>query len=361
MLPNHTLRHLEFRRIKFTATNINMAVFSRGAFEALADDVEEVETSEEEVEEPVQGSPEKPKAPLSKAAKKRAARAAREADKAGESAKEVVEEIKAKASNVVTEAVNGTPHLTDQVAQAANDAVEVAKETVNSVKQSDVAATASKAASDAATVISDAAASATAVAADALKTAQASAASASTVAKDSIKNATDAASKANSATAAKANGVASSATAKAEKLADGETRPVPKSLPFKPSLPELPQAQKDLPTNRKRPTPADFTPQSPSKEVKFQDGLAPGQGKDGERIIAGVGRHPVVEPKNRNAVERTVWTFIMIFGFIRRCKSDPADSSPAVHGPPLHDPPRHALPDLGLQGGHRPLRALSQR
>jgi phosphatidate cytidylyltransferase len=49
----------------------------------------------------------------------------------------------------------------------------------------------------------------------------------------------------------------------------------------------------------------------------------PGEGKDGEKIIKGVDRHegdgkvvPVEEKKSRNVIERTVWTFIMIGGFI---------------------------------------------
>lgn len=65
------------------------------------------------------------------------------------------------------------------------------------------------------------------------------------------------------------------------------------------------------------------------KGVKFQDGLSPGQGDDGETIIPGVDRHnasglhkrplqPVLqqESKHRNLIERTTWTFIMIAGFI---------------------------------------------
>jgi hypothetical protein len=66
-----------------------------------------------------------------------------------------------------------------------------------------------------------------------------------------------------------------------------------------------------------------------TKGVKFQDGLSPGQGDDGETIIPGVDRHntseleqrsvqQIVSPesKHRNLIERTTWTFIMIAGFI---------------------------------------------
>lgn len=66
-----------------------------------------------------------------------------------------------------------------------------------------------------------------------------------------------------------------------------------------------------------------------SKGVKFQDGLSPGQGNDGETIIPGVDKHNISirasnpvkqtagqESKHRNLIERTTWTFIMIAGFI---------------------------------------------
>lgn len=91
---------------------------------------------------------------------------------------------------------------------------------------------------------------------------------------------------------------------------------------FAPTLPEaLPTPSANvLPANRKRKTPQDFTPSgpgatvassSPSKlVVKFEDGVAPGQGWEGERTMI------QVKKKDRNAIERTVWTFIMIGGFI---------------------------------------------
>ena len=68
--------------------------------------------------------------------------------------------------------------------------------------------------------------------------------------------------------------------------------------------------------SRKRKQPGDFTPSGSNAEkasspnklgVKFEDGIAPGEGKEGEVVI---------EKKNRNVVERTIWTFIMIGGFI---------------------------------------------
>ncbi len=99
---------------------------------------------------------------------------------------------------------------------------------------------------------------------------------------------------------------------------------LPSVSSFSPSLPTLPAALSadTLPSNRKRKPPADFA--SPNaKGVKFQDGLMPGEGKDGEKIIKGVDRHEgdgqsakPEEKKSRNVVERTVWTFIMIGGFI---------------------------------------------
>lgn len=111
-----------------------------------------------------------------------------------------------------------------------------------------------------------------------------------------------------------------------------ETSP-PSTILFKPDLPEsLPQPTgNQLPSNRKRKTPQDFTPagpgevataQSPNKNsVKFEDGIVPGEGKDGEKTISAKEELPVAQAigapkKNQNAIERTVWTFIMIFGFI---------------------------------------------
>jgi phosphatidate cytidylyltransferase len=81
-----------------------------------------------------------------------------------------------------------------------------------------------------------------------------------------------------------------------------------------------------LPANRKRKTPQDFTPSGPRESetpsspgklaVKFEDGLAPGEGKDGEKTIIA---KPAPPKKDRNVIERTVWTFIMIGGFISMC------------------------------------------
>lgn len=111
-----------------------------------------------------------------------------------------------------------------------------------------------------------------------------------------------------------------------------ESLPTPKSPPqsdFKPQLPQdLPEPSSTaLSANRKRKTPQDFTPagprdvstaQSPSKSsVKFEDGLAPGEGVEGEKTIPSVKSAVAAVPKkNQNMVERTVWTFIMMAGFV---------------------------------------------
>ncbi|KAK8846816.1 hypothetical protein IAR55_005904 [Kwoniella newhampshirensis] len=109
---------------------------------------------------------------------------------------------------------------------------------------------------------------------------------------------------------------------------DSTAKASPPSHSFAPDLPEtLPQpTSKALPANRKRKTPQDFTPSgpgdtmtpsSPSKiGVKFEDGLAPGEGEENEKIITP--KKPSLLPlkKDRNVVERTTWTFIMIGGFI---------------------------------------------
>jgi hypothetical protein len=109
---------------------------------------------------------------------------------------------------------------------------------------------------------------------------------------------------------------------------------LPSSLPV-PSSPlaqaQKPEASPDVNTDIKGP----LSP--PSKGVKFEDGLSPGQGKDGETVIPGVGRYTKEELANveqavknkagevvqavqgkakSNAVERTVWTLIMIAFFL---------------------------------------------
>jgi phosphatidate cytidylyltransferase len=102
---------------------------------------------------------------------------------------------------------------------------------------------------------------------------------------------------------------------------------IPPTSSFQPSLPHsLPYpASNGLPINRKRKTPQDFSPSgprdndipsSPSKlAVKFEDGLAPGEGHDGEKTMAKK-EEPPTPKKDRNVIERTTWTFIMIGGFI---------------------------------------------
>lgn len=80
-------------------------------------------------------------------------------------------------------------------------------------------------------------------------------------------------------------------------------------------------------TPMKRSAPSDFQINSPpNKGVKFQDGLSPGEGKEGETIIPGVdkhngekggkNKHGVEKKKASNAAERAIWTVIMIAGFI---------------------------------------------
>lgn len=131
-------------------------------------------------------------------------------------------------------------------------------------------------------------------------------------------------------------------SAKATEASPPTTPPISSDIPsakFNPSLPNdlLTPTANQLPSNRKRKTPQDFTPHgpnnlvapaspnkhlskfeepstaSPSKNsVKFEDGVVPGKGRDGEKTIS-----PKAEPKkHQNAVTRTIWTFIMIFGFI---------------------------------------------
>lgn len=141
------------------------------------------------------------------------------------------------------------------------------------------------------------------------------------------------------------------------------------SSTFAPTLPEsLPiLSANTLPANRKRKTPQDFTPSgpgrpnavaSPSKSgVKFEDGVLPGDGLEGERILTPKTQSLVAEvkKKDRNLIERTVWTFIMIGGFIselritRLMSSADWRSSSFIFGTSVCDPAGTALPNIGVQ------------
>jgi phosphatidate cytidylyltransferase len=121
----------------------------------------------------------------------------------------------------------------------------------------------------------------------------------------------------------------SASAAKAASASPPITPPSPSpnlSSKFNPELPPtlLHPSVNQLPANRKRKTPQDFTPNGPNdliapaspnkNSVKFEDGILPGEGKDGEKTIS-------TKPETKkpgNAVTRTVWTFIMIFGFISK-------------------------------------------
>ena len=102
---------------------------------------------------------------------------------------------------------------------------------------------------------------------------------------------------------------------------------------FAPTLPEtLPTPKANgLPANRKRKTPQDFTPSGPGEAptqsspskigVKFEDGIAPGEGMVGETTMTPRKQVKVIAAetkKDRNMIERTIWTFIMIGGFISK-------------------------------------------
>ncbi|EIW65473.1 hypothetical protein TREMEDRAFT_46158 [Tremella mesenterica DSM 1558] len=97
---------------------------------------------------------------------------------------------------------------------------------------------------------------------------------------------------------------------------------------FSPKLPaSLPVPSGDpLPDNRKRKIPQDFVPVGPgdakipsspsNNAVKFENGTVPGEEKQDQRTMTL--KPSVLAPKikDRNAIERTIWTFIMIGGFI---------------------------------------------
>jgi phosphatidate cytidylyltransferase len=196
--------------------------------------------------------------------------------------------------------------------------------------------------------------------------------------------------------------------AKSQTRAENETASLP-STTFSPELPESlpvpssPSARPQTPdnerfnSNHKRPAPSEFnldtkgvlTP--PAKGVKFEDGLSPGQGKEGETVIPGIGRYTAEElkmveqkvaerakavvqaveaKKNSNVFERTIWTLIMIGGFISTFR----DVSLAIwHIKPvlhhysstlarstLHDLACLRLSMFGLQGDHCTIRPVIQ-
>ncbi|WVF69849.1 hypothetical protein IAT40_004630 [Kwoniella sp. CBS 6097] len=278
------------------------SVFSKGLYDILGDDVEHEEEEEEEVEDvpaPVKtvSTPKDSNAPvLSKSARKRlarqASRSAENVNLALESAKQTVTETAAEVlpASIAPSGTSGAEQQGQEQQQTEEKKPEIK---VNGDYASAPSASDEKK--------QDTPKAAPAAPAPVAKKVPAQTASAS---KEPV---------------AKSSEAQSDATSKHN---------IPSSS-FSPSLPEsLPPRSSDvLPANRKRKTPQDFTPSgpgntmslsSPSKiGVKFEDGLAPGEGKEGEKTIAPKKADvPAVIKKDRNALERTIWTFIMIGGFI---------------------------------------------
>ncbi|WVQ97900.1 hypothetical protein IAU59_005017 [Kwoniella sp. CBS 9459] len=278
-------------------------VFSRGLYDVLGDDVDH-EEEEEEVEEapaPVksESTQKDPNAPtLSKSARKRLAR---QASKSAENVNSVLESAKETVTAVAAETLPAAiaPSVNGAEGQQAQQSPETEKKSETKVNGDHAPANSAASASEKKVEeTSKPAPSAPAPVSEKVPT-QAASASKEPVAKSS---------EAQTNAASKNNAPLSS---------------------FSPSLPEsLPPRSSDvLPANRKRKTPQDFTPSgpgntmslsSPSKiGVKFEDGLAPGEGKEGEKTITPKKADPLAPiKKDRNVIERTTWTFIMIGGFI---------------------------------------------
>ncbi|WWC87060.1 uncharacterized protein L201_001945 [Kwoniella dendrophila CBS 6074] len=265
---------------------------SKSMFDVLGDDIEHEEEEEEEVEEvpattvpETVASTETSAAPLSKSARKRLAR------------------------------------LASKTAETANSAIEVTKETVASAaeslpvtdsQQNGVSSTSSKTVKD-----EEASVSAPATLKEEPKV-------------NGVKEALPSIPVSAEVRDEKKETINTTNEKTATSSATETTQKVPSSNKFDPNLPEtLPQPSGNvLPSNRKRKQPQDFepfgpgntpTPTSPSKiGVKFEDGVAPGEGKEGEKTITTPKKSlnlPVIK-KDRNVIERTTWTFIMIGGFI---------------------------------------------
>ncbi|KAI9635343.1 cytidylyltransferase family-domain-containing protein [Dioszegia hungarica] len=260
------------------------AFASAGKFDILAVEGDDYEEEEEQVVEEAPSQSTLEPATLSKAAKKRARQAAKLAESA---VKTVTTEAQGAAKEVEKVVSNGGANGTSEaspIAKAAAPVVQAAAPVV-----------------------------------EAVASALPSSSSGPSAKKASVPS---------------SNGVASSSKPAAPTPAKVEEKlPVPHSPPqssFKPQLPDnLPEPSSTaLSANRKRKTPQDFTPagprdtpsaSSPSKiSVKFEDGVSPGEGADGEKTIpvTKAAVQAVVPRKNQNMVERTVWTFIMIGGFV---------------------------------------------
>ncbi|OCF42329.1 phosphatidate cytidylyltransferase [Kwoniella heveanensis CBS 569] len=286
------------------------SVFSKGLYDILGDDVAHEEEEEvEEVPAPSKAEP-TPKDPnaltLSKSARKRLARqaskSAENVNSAFESAKETVSAVAAETlPAAIAPSGSGSSGAERQEQQSAQRGIDEKPDIKVNGEHAPVKSVIAAAASEEAKE------------SEAPKAAPA----APKPVAEKVPEQTSSASK---EPVAKSSQTKSEATSKHN---------IPSSSSFSPALPEsLPPRSSDvLPANRKRKTPQDFTPSgpgntmslsSPSKiGVKFEDGLAPGEGEEGEKIMPKKAAD-VLAPikKDRNALERTIWTFIMIGGFI---------------------------------------------
>ncbi|KAL7418755.1 phosphatidate cytidylyltransferase [Cryptotrichosporon argae] len=296
---------------------------SKSMFEVLAvEDVDDVEEDDEVVDEPVEtAAPESSAAQaetLSRSARKRAAKLAR---KVSETATPVADAAKDTASQAADAAHGAAAPVADTVERIVETSREKATQAVETVKE------AAPQVVDAAKQVAQ---SATTTATQAVESASSSATSAAASAKEAVEDAIDTADfKAPNGDVKATNGHRAPETRAAESVAtvkavvDGtlDMLPsVPATSSFAPALPaSLPHPTANaLPANRKRKTPTDFSPSGPNDAptqnsssklgVKFEDGVGPGEGRDGEKTIK--------PKKHQNVIERTTWTFIMIFGFI---------------------------------------------
>ncbi|KAK4689821.1 phosphatidate cytidylyltransferase, partial [Tremellales sp. Uapishka_1] len=286
----------------------SMSYASKSRFDVLnMDDDETVESEEEVIEETPQSMEQTvPSAPLSKGARKRLAKAAAKA---------------AATTPSVAEVANGASQISEEAASSAQEQVTAAVDTVKDYVTENVQA------------VKDSASKATNGLLNGSKDIPQKEEVENVVeaATETVKNTADAVAvkvesvvngtlEAMPSLQDTAKATLSSAKASVQALAPPVSHSVtPPSSSFAPELPDsLPQPRSNsLPANRKRKTPQDFAPSGPSggsspsspnkMGVKFEDGVAPGEGQEGELVI---------KKKDRNALERTVWTFIMIFGFI---------------------------------------------
>lgn len=132
---------------------------------------------------------------------------------------------------------------------------------------------------------------------------------------------------------------------------------------FQPSLPDLPSPQSSGMGARKRKASHDLLVNPLNKELKIEDGADEANGSSEPQPtinqLEPPNAHAEHAKKKQNAITRTVWTLIMIFGFAGRFSYTNAREMNTNHlyrfivvGAPLCHHACHGLPITCIPGGH---------